>query len=218
MLSNNACGVFFNDSTKIILEPAGGLFDYIDRKAEDKQEVIHSHRLEEYPEEFRKKVTLLQHFKNYLETESERNSQEDLGDQENDENLRLSERKIADIVYVKKWVRTKHAVMFRLSNKIVQVNFQDHTEIILSSETRMVTYVNKKGERKSYHLSQAVDCGNLEMSKRLKYTKDILTHMLTNNGGNFHDESPSKVFKSSFKRNTHRGAADADQRGGAKFQ
>ena len=56
-----------------------------------------------------------------------------------------------------KWVRTKHAVMFRLSNKIVQVNFQDHTEIILSSETKMVTYVNKKGERKSYHLSQAVD-------------------------------------------------------------
>ena len=26
-------------------------------------------------------------------------------------------------VYVKKWMRTKHAIMFRLSNKIVQVNF-----------------------------------------------------------------------------------------------
>ncbi len=35
-------------------------------------------------------------------------------------------------VYVKKWMRTKHAIMFRLSNKIVQVNFQDHTEILLS--------------------------------------------------------------------------------------
>jgi len=28
-----------------------------------------------------------------------------------------------EIVYVKKWMRTKYAVMFRLSNKIVQVNF-----------------------------------------------------------------------------------------------
>jgi len=100
-----------------------------------------------------------------------------------------------------KWVRTKHAIMFRLSNKIVQVNFQDHTEIILSSETRMVTYVNKKGERKSYHLSQAVDSGNLEMSKRLKYTKDILTHMLTNNNGNGANspESPTKGFNQAMK-------------------
>ena len=28
-------------------------------------------------------------------------------------------RKIKDVVYVKKWMRTKHAIMFRLSNKIV---------------------------------------------------------------------------------------------------
>jgi polo-like kinase 1 len=51
------------------------------------------------------------------------------------------------IVYVKKWMRTKHAIMFRLSNKIVQVSFQDHTEILLNSESRLVTYVNKKAER-----------------------------------------------------------------------
>jgi len=82
-------------------------------------------------------------------------------------------------VYIKKWMRTKHAIMFRLSNKIVQVNFQDHTEIILSSEARVVTYVNKRGRRSTHHLSSALESNNLEMSKRLKYTKDILTHMLT---------------------------------------
>jgi polo-like kinase 1 len=30
-------------------------------------------------------------------------------------------------------MKTRHAIMFRLSNKIVQVNFTDKTEIILSS-------------------------------------------------------------------------------------
>jgi len=68
--------------------------------------------------------------------------------------------------------------MFRLSNKIVQVNFQDSTEIILSSESRVVTYVNKRGERNSYPLTSALESTNAEMTKRLKYTKDILTHML----------------------------------------
>ena len=79
-------------------------------------------------------------------------------------------------------MRTRHAIMFRLSNKIVQVNFQDHTEILLNSDNRLVTYVNKKGERSIMPLSQALDSNNAEMTKRLKYTKDILTHMLNNNG------------------------------------
>ena len=78
-------------------------------------------------------------------------------------------------------MRTRHAIMFRLSNKIVQVCFQDHTEIILSSESRVVTYANKKGERSTYPLSTALESNNYEMTKRLKYTKDILTHMLNMN-------------------------------------
>ena len=61
-----------------------------------------------------------------------------------------------------------------------------------------------KGERKSYHLSQAVDSGNMEMSKRLKYTKDILTHMLTNNVGGVNDENDAKGLKSATKRNLQR--------------
>lgn len=71
--------------------------------------------------------------------------------------------------------------MFRLSNKIVQVNFTDLTEIILNSEKKIVTYVNKKGERSHHPLSTALESPNQEMSKRLKYTKDILTHMLNAN-------------------------------------
>ena len=33
---------------------------------------------------------------------------------------------------MKKWLKTKYAMMFRLSNKIVQMNFTDKTEIILN--------------------------------------------------------------------------------------
>ena len=52
---------------------------------------------------------------------------------------------------------------------------------MLSSETKIVTYVNKKGERSTYPLNSAMESANLEMVKRLKYTKDILTHMLNTN-------------------------------------
>ncbi len=51
----------------------------------------------------------------------------------------------------------------------------------MSSETKLVKYVNKRGERQTYPLSSAMESTNLEMVKRLKYTKDILTHMLNAN-------------------------------------
>ena len=43
--------------------------------------------------------------------------------------------------------------------------------------------INKKGERSNYPLATALESSNQEMAKRLKYTKEILTHMLNNNNG-----------------------------------
>lgn len=181
--------MFFNDSTKIVLDPNGHHFDYMERRSSDRQDVGKEYTLTEYPKELQKKVTLLQHFWSYLEgNDRPKNLAEKSSEAQR-------ERKVKEVVYVKKWMRTRHAIMFRLSNKVVQVNFQDHTEIMLSSETKIVTYVNKKGERSTYPLNSAMESANLEMVKRLKYTKDILTHMLNANAANLN--KPSEVKESS---------------------
>ena len=191
LLSNGFSGVFFNDSSKIILNPNTNKFNYIERRVNDKQEVICTHSMNDYPKELQKKVTLLHHFKNYLEGENNNNDQQNPSNANNNEGENKEDKeedkdkdKDKDkkpFTYVKKWMRTRHAIMFRLSNKIVQVCFQDKTEIILSSESRVVTYANKRGERTTYPLSTALEMSNYEMTKRLKYTKDILTHMLNMN-------------------------------------
>lgn len=108
-----------------------------------------NHLLTEYPKDLAKKVTLLQHFRSYLENNTNPDKNVEGGSSKDVEMIDESGKIIGANanVYVKKWMRTKHAIMFRLSNKIVQVNFQDHTEILLNSESRLVTYVNKKGER-----------------------------------------------------------------------
>lgn len=41
--------------------------------------------------------------------------------------------------------------------------------------------MNKKGERTNYPLATALESENTEMIKRLKYTKEILAHMMNNN-------------------------------------
>jgi polo-like kinase 1 len=131
--------------------------------------------LSDYPKEIQKKVTLYHHFKNYLTGEENKTNRDSM-------DLSSAMMNPSLDIYVKKWMKTPHAILFRLSNKVVQVVFHDETEIILSSESRVVTYVNKKHERINYPLSSALESENYEMVKRLKYTKEILTKML--GGGN----------------------------------
>ena len=115
--------------------------------------------------------------KNYLEgdnnnndqqTQSNTNQQEEGDTKEDKDKDKDKDKKDKPFTYVKKWMRTRHAIMFRLSNKIVQVCFQDKTEIILSSESRVVTYANKRGERTTYPLSTALEMSNYEMTKKIK--------------------------------------------------
>jgi polo-like kinase 1 len=68
-LSDNSTGVFFNDATKIVIEERGNNFFYYERMAvsnTEKQDVMSQHSLDNFPRELQKKVTLLEHFKNYL--------------------------------------------------------------------------------------------------------------------------------------------------------
>lgn len=110
LLTNGCTGVYFNDGTKIIFNPKSSFFEYMEKKSYEKQDVVSSYTFEEYPEHLKKKVILLQHFKTYLENEVQNLDQEEQADDSKQ-----------PLVYVKKWMRTNHALLFRLSNKIVQV-------------------------------------------------------------------------------------------------
>ena len=83
------------------------------------------------------------------------------------------------MIYVKKWVRTRHAILFRMSNRTVQVAFFDKTEIILASQAKLVTYVDKSRKRTTYSLYEITRSKRSEIQKRLKYTKDILQQLIS---------------------------------------
>lgn len=189
ILSDGSIGVYFNDSTKVVLVPDGSSFDYVTRRTQEKPEVRTTHSFEDYPDDLKKKVTLLRHFKNYMHADVlEKKDGATIGES----SLPLSawRRTGADgtpvlptyeplqAPYVKKWTRNKHAIMFQLSNKIVQVVFFDRTEAVLSSKSHTVTYVDKRGQVCSYPLSNVLDVPSAELAKRLRYTKDILVNLL----------------------------------------
>ena len=165
ILSNENVGAYFNDNTKMIYKPNGSNFIYI-----EKNEKYSSHMLlDKFNPDMSQKVNILRNFKGFLFEESK---------EENKFNIFEGGINEMQFVYIKKFVRTKHAILFRLSNLTVQISFYDNTAIILSKESQKLTYVNKKREILCYPLSMALDTDNKEMTKRLKYTKKILMKML----------------------------------------
>lgn len=172
LLSNSTFGVFYNDSTKIIYDPYQETVEYVNKKQSTVSDRVEKYLVKEYPPHLKKKMTLLQYFQGYIENNMHKKKHL-LQTYSEDETQDRS-------IVVKKWMRTKHAIIFRLSNKIVQVIFFDGSEVILHSENRAVTYVNKKGERQYFSLESSMDSENTEMTKRLKYTRQVLAHMLQN--------------------------------------
>ena len=170
LLSNGNTGVYFNDGTKIILNNKTSIFDYIGKKEEEENAIqTYPFQHSAYPKELDKKVTLLHHFKNYLEGDNSLPTikSDDCSSKEN--------------VYIRRWMRTKHAIIFRLSHRVIQVCFLDKTEIFLNVREKTISYSNKQGEKFSYTLNQVLQSNNYEITKRFKYTQDVLAHMISMN-------------------------------------
>jgi hypothetical protein len=55
------------------------------------------------------------------------------------------------------------------------------SEILISSEARVITYVNKVGERSEHVLNEMLT-SRLDIAKRLKYTKDIMHRLISTQG------------------------------------
>ncbi|KAJ1430239.1 hypothetical protein B484DRAFT_52587 [Ochromonadaceae sp. CCMP2298] len=191
LFNTGSAGVYFNDSTKIVLSADGTVFQYTERRRRDNS-LEHSsqkHLITSYPPELQKKVTLLKHFRNYLvdqqknttgggTEEASAGMRFGLGAVEDEMVLETGVMEEEEMPFLKKWVRTKHAILFRISNRTVQVVFYDRSEVLLSSEARAITYVSKQGGRSQHSLDEVLSRGRVDIAKRLKYTKEIMYRLI----------------------------------------
>ena len=83
----------------------------------------------------------------------------------------------AHLPHVKNWLRTKHAVLFRLSNRTIQVCFQDGSEVLLSSEASACVFTSKGGVRGCHSLGALPQ--DPELLRRLRYVKEVLHQLVS---------------------------------------
>jgi len=172
-LSDGSVGVLFNDSTKMVLSPDQNTIESIDRDAHGAGKTLLT--IAEYPVELTKKVTLLKYFQNYM-TEHLLNG----GDQQDDD---VGFDRNKDLIHMKKWLRTKTAIVFRLSNNVIQLNFFNHTKLILNTPLGLVTFINTNRQITTYFLkdirtTNSSDPDTADMINRMAYALDVLDSMI----------------------------------------
>ena len=106
LLSNGSYGVYFNDSSNVVMGQSSSKIYYIEKKSAEKKNEIACYDLEHYPKEIEKKIKLFQYFQNYL------------NQKQNTQNEEIDE---SNFVYLRFWVKKSKCLMFILSTKIIQV-------------------------------------------------------------------------------------------------
>ena len=84
------------------------------------------------------------------------------------------------LFFVKKFLISKNAVLFRLSNKLIQIFFNDGTEIIFSTETSDFVYKSKKGEETQESIQNAMNGDDNDVIKKIKNAKNMLIYFVKN--------------------------------------
>jgi hypothetical protein len=182
LLNDGSSGVYFNDSTKAVHSATCDSFIYVERRGGADREPVSMYTLTNFPEDaLKKKVTLLQHFRSYLMEQQKR--AEDAGEAEPLSSIFEERQDVSTtdvpMVFMKKWIKTKHAMLFRLSNGTVQVLFYDMTEVLISSEGRLITFVDKDKNRFLHSTAEIANKQHGDVSRRLKYAKEILSQLIT---------------------------------------
>jgi polo-like kinase 1 len=185
MLSNGRIGVYFNDATKMVFasNTSSRTVEYLYRQRGARVDTVSMYSLDDeaLTGDAKKKTTLIKNFKGYLQTTTEKEGctrgtsafsvfpQTEASSSSASPSLPL---------HIKRWMRTKHALVFQLSNKVWQVIFQDRTEVILSAQTHLCHYVSEGTPIQVYPLGSIGEVTDEYVAKRLAYSKQVVIHML----------------------------------------
>ncbi len=180
----------------MVFNPEVTQVDYFERK--DGREQRDTYPVDSYPTELKKKVNLLHYFTTYLPQKCQ------TAGVVPDSNAAAQRVAGQPLVLVRKYLKTRHAIFFRLSDNTMQVNFTDTTSVVLSARGTVVTYTDKKNQSYTMWLS---DVSSSEFSasifSRLYYIKDMLNCLIhkrstvdaePNADGNHHKDAKQKEY------------------------
>ena len=82
------------------------------------------------------------------------------------------------VFFIKKFLISKNAVLFRLSNKLIQIFFKDNTEVSFSTETTKFIYINQDGKEINRDIQDAMNGNDKDLINKIKISKNMLIYFV----------------------------------------
>lgn len=157
-LTNGVMGVYFNDSTLLMLSPNQNQLEYLLLKFMSRQ----WHTLNDYPSNLSKKVVLLKYFKDYMDKHMVKPKylEYDLNSQNND--------------FITKFHTSPGIIVFRISNSILQINYDNHTKLIFSNNGKSIFFVDKHRKVHFVNLLELLKSDPFNLKHHLLEAKQML--------------------------------------------
>lgn len=129
-MTDGTITVHFNDSSSLALAPGKKHFDHVlpSSSGDPSNAQRETYNVDRTPRELRNKLFLVRHFETYMVERLLRQEDYVYSDVE----------KESGMVYVTKFLRMKHVIVFRLSNDVLQVRLLCLTRIEISNLTMLV--------------------------------------------------------------------------------
>ncbi|XP_018319523.1 serine/threonine-protein kinase polo [Agrilus planipennis] len=165
-LCDEGVGVMFNDTTKLIMLPNGINVHFIDKNGKETYFTINN-----YPEFLEKKVKLLSYFGRYMKEHLVKAG----------ENVVKETDNMSRIPHLFQWCRSTSGVLMQLNNGTVQINFSNHTKIIMCPLMGAITYIDEDKSFRTFRFSTLEKHGySKALYEKMKYARDKITVLLEN--------------------------------------
>ncbi|GMT04931.1 hypothetical protein PENTCL1PPCAC_27105, partial [Pristionchus entomophagus] len=160
-LCDRSMGVFFNDSTKFVLDARRNQLAFVDKENREEH-----YSMDNTPYSLDKKVKLLDYFTKYMDTHllsAGAKKASNAGDE------------LARLPCLRFWLKTKSSnIAFHLSNGTLQINFADHVKLVLCPLMGAVSIIDPHQNLRVLKFSLIKEHGcTHELYRRLKYAKGI---------------------------------------------
>ena len=86
--------------------------------------------------------------------------------------------------FIKKFLISKNGVLFRLSNKLIQIFFNDDTEMSFSTETTKFLYINKERNEISRDIQDVMNGNDKDLINKIKISKNLLIYFVKTHKSN----------------------------------
>eukprot|EP00792_Barthelona_sp_PAP020_P005285 TRINITY_DN2582_c0_g1_i2.p1 TRINITY_DN2582_c0_g1~~TRINITY_DN2582_c0_g1_i2.p1 ORF type:complete len:634 (+),score=138.08 TRINITY_DN2582_c0_g1_i2:158-2059(+) len=182
LLSSGIMGILFNDNSKMLAFLHGEAGIFIDRIESKEYNGGRKRSHDAQPMRFNFKNPMSQLQEKVSCVIYARNQFKHLSTTVFPHDVSLTNDTYADLEqcnYVKSYVRTNRAMVFRLAKSIVQTNFSDHTKLIWDVGSKKIGYLNKDRVPMVLEQSQLVKTKHSEIFKRLKYSKAIIQSLVS---------------------------------------